>query len=169
MTRPRMLRALASWISVWIAMPAVDIAKSEHRQRRQRQPTVRSVATAAIAASAVASELPSVTRIKPDECARWPSQTPPRMAPPPIVEAMIARPPAPALEHVGGKSRQQLIERPSADAERDQQHQQRGDARMRRRVADAFLQIGGEASLPRRCGASVGAMRMRASASRKAT
>ena len=83
-------------MSVWIAIPDVDIANPNTNSAGSAAHR-RSVATTAIAASAVASELPSVTRIMPDEWARWPSQTPPRMAPPPIVEAMMARPPAPAL------------------------------------------------------------------------
>ena len=54
-----------------------------------------SVAIAAIAASAPASDPPSATQVRPDEWARWPSQTPPRMAPPPIADARIESPPAP--------------------------------------------------------------------------
>jgi hypothetical protein len=48
-------------------------------------------------ASAPTIELATATCVRPDERARWDSQSPPRMAPPPIDDARIARPPAPEL------------------------------------------------------------------------
>jgi len=86
-----------------------------------------------------------------------------------IDDARIESPPAPVVEHIGGKSRQQLAQGPTADPQRDQQHQKRGNPGVRRGVADTFPQVGGEELRCLAGSATVGATRMRASATRNAT
>ena len=129
-----------------MAIPAVDVQKPKTATAGTAT-HMCSVATATIAASAPgALELPSATHVSSDARARWPSQRPPKMAPPPIAEARIERPPA----RSGTRRRripQQLVQRPSAHAQRDQQNEKSRYSGMRCRVTDALPHIRGEASL----------------------
>ena len=123
----------------------------------------------AIAVSAWPSVVASATAIRSDEWARWPSQSAAQDGAGADRRRQDREPAGAGVEHLVGKSRQQLGQRPAADADRDQQHEQRADARMRRGVADAVAHIGDEAARRRALSVSSGAIRMRASANMNTT
>ena len=147
-------------------MPALDMEKPKTATAGTASHIV-AVAIAATVASAPTIEPARATCVRSEECARWPSQRPPKRAPAPIDDARIESPPAPELNTSATISGEQLAQRPPTDADCNQQHEQRGNSGVRSRIPNAGGQVANQAPafVQRRTN---GRMRMRASASKKA-